>query len=275
MQSLRAVLVLPMHELVRPDFHSKPSLSPRLPSFAGRGLPERMRTTVFAFLGLTAAAGLALVALFAQLGFPLLSPTPLPSGPEERNAVAEAVSLDRGAGAIGVAPARGAVAAPRASRGGGLSGSDRRGDDKAAVDSSPAPVSAAEPGTGPGGAEPAETPSPTATPAPSPTSSEAPASTVEPAPAPAAPASPVRPEAKPANSKPPKAEAKPAKSKPVKPEPKPSKPGKSEAKPAKPEAKPPKPAPEASAAPPAPAPAPAPVETGGGNGKGKASGHNR
>ena len=60
------------------DFRDKLSGSIRRPSLAGDGLPERMRSTVFAFLGLTAAAGLALVAIFAQLGFPLLSPTPLP-----------------------------------------------------------------------------------------------------------------------------------------------------------------------------------------------------
>ncbi len=53
----------------------------RRPSLAGDGLPERMRSTVVAFLGLTAAAGLALVAIFAQLGFPVLSPAPLPSSP--------------------------------------------------------------------------------------------------------------------------------------------------------------------------------------------------
>lgn len=40
-----------------------------------------MRSTTFALFGLAAAAGLALVAIFAQPGGPLLSPAPLPSEP--------------------------------------------------------------------------------------------------------------------------------------------------------------------------------------------------
>lgn len=77
----------------------------RLPSLAGSGLPERMRSTAFAFLGLTAAAGLAFVAIFAQLGFPLLSPAPLPTDPSRGAAIAEAVPLQGG----------GSVSAPGAS----------------------------------------------------------------------------------------------------------------------------------------------------------------
>lgn len=52
-----------------------------LPSVAGTGLTERIRSTTFALLGLAAAVGLGLVALFAQPGFPLLSPAPLPNEP--------------------------------------------------------------------------------------------------------------------------------------------------------------------------------------------------
>ena len=52
-----------------------------------------MRTTAFAFLGLTAAAGLALVAIFAQLSFHVLSPAPLPAASPGTGAVAAGVPL--------------------------------------------------------------------------------------------------------------------------------------------------------------------------------------
>ena len=82
-----------MHELVHSVFHSKLLSALRLPSFAGEGLPERMRSISFALLGLTAAAGLALVAIFAQPGFTLISPAPLPDRPSAGQAVAEAKKL--------------------------------------------------------------------------------------------------------------------------------------------------------------------------------------
>ncbi|HYG96783.1 MAG TPA: hypothetical protein VD741_06700, partial [Solirubrobacterales bacterium] len=94
----------------------------RLPSFAGQGLPERLRSTAFAFLGLTAAAGLALVATFAQLGFPVLSPEPMPSGPAKPSAVAGAVAIEPAPRAAPVRRQRGSALQPRprseASRGG-------------------------------------------------------------------------------------------------------------------------------------------------------------
>jgi hypothetical protein len=90
-----------MLELVPSNVKNRLSRDLRLPSLAGTGLPERMRSTAFAFLGLTAAAGLALVAIFAQVSFHVLSPTPLPSEPVEGNAVAEAVALDHDPGAFG------------------------------------------------------------------------------------------------------------------------------------------------------------------------------
>jgi hypothetical protein len=62
------------------------------PSFAGRSLAERMRSTTFALFGLAAAAGLALVAIFAQPGGPLLSPAPLPSEPSSSVGKAQALS---------------------------------------------------------------------------------------------------------------------------------------------------------------------------------------
>src|SRR4051795_1421875 len=82
-----------MHELVHYTFHSKLRSALRLPSFAGKGLPERMRSISFALLGLTAAAGLALVAIFAQPGFNLLSPVPLPDQPSAGQSIAQAKSL--------------------------------------------------------------------------------------------------------------------------------------------------------------------------------------
>src|SRR4051812_35227391 len=92
-----------MHDLVHSSFHSRLLAWLRLPSFAGDGLPERMRSTTFALLGLTAAGGLALVAIFAQPGFPLLTPTPLPAEPSLSESIAEAekVTIDHRATASG------------------------------------------------------------------------------------------------------------------------------------------------------------------------------
>lgn len=81
---------MPMHELVHSSLHSRLLAWLRLPSFAGDGLPERMRSTTFALLGLTAAGGLALVAIFAQPGFPLLTPAPLPAEPSLSESIAGA-----------------------------------------------------------------------------------------------------------------------------------------------------------------------------------------
>jgi hypothetical protein len=233
----------------------------RRPSLAGNGLPERMRSTVVAFLGLTAAAGLALVAIFAQLGFPLLSPSPLPSAPAESSSVSKGMPLTQGS-AVGLARAQGAVAAPGSAR-------DRHGpadatheDRGADVDGSADPVPDSSPGDSPADSEPVATPTPD--PAAAPTTTTTP-TTTESTPAPVeVPASspetgekpdksnavdskPDKPEAKPAAVKPSKPEAKPAKTKPVKP---------AKTKPPKPEAAP---APEASYV---PASAPASVEKG-------------
>src|SRR4051794_13275804 len=84
---------VPMHELVHHTLYSRLLSALRLPSFAGDGLPERMRSISFALLGLTAAAGLALVAIFAQPGFTLLSPVPLPDQPSASEAIATARKL--------------------------------------------------------------------------------------------------------------------------------------------------------------------------------------
>jgi hypothetical protein len=60
------------------------------PSFAGTGLLERMRSTTFALLGITAAMGLGLVAIVSQQGWPLLPASPLPAPPGEQGAIDDA-----------------------------------------------------------------------------------------------------------------------------------------------------------------------------------------
>lgn len=158
-------------EVVRSNFPSK-LLSLRLTSFAGKGLPERMRTTAFAFLGLTAAASLALVAIFAQLSFPLLSPVPLPSDPSQENAVSEAVPVEgaRSAPASGDRSRHLQVSEPAGvpSREGASGGGDAASGGSESVEA-PAPgksPGAAAPGGAGGGGQPGAVPGPAPAPAP-------------------------------------------------------------------------------------------------------------
>lgn len=241
-----------MHEQMRSVFRKKIG-SVRRPSLAGDGLPERMRTTAFAFLGLTAAAGLALVAIFAQLGFPLLSPAPLPSATEP-SAIGRAVPLEDSSAAVGLAQAQGAVPVFEGSRDQGASSGATRGDrGSAGVDASAEPVSNSTSDgapSSPGPQIPASTPTPAPAPAtttPTPSAESPPAPVEVPVSSPETGTKPDKSKAvasKPGNpdkteAKPEKPEAKPDrpdKIKPVKP-PK-SKPAKPEAKPAKPEAAP-------------------------------------
>ena len=95
--------------MVLSRFNTRLKRSLWLPSFAGKGWPERMRSTAFLFFGLTAAAGLALVAIFAQLNFPLLSPVPVGGGPSHSGEVSRAVALDR----EGHSPSRPRAGVPR------------------------------------------------------------------------------------------------------------------------------------------------------------------
>lgn len=166
---------MPMHELVPSSLQTKIFGPLRRVSFAGDGLPERMRSTAFAFLGLTAAAGLALVAIFAQLSFPLLSPAPLPSEPTEGSAVAKAVALDHGPGSFGDATP-GATRSRMGTVGSeGGSGADGRGADPSAEPDAVAPAAptAAEPGGGTSGGEAVETTTSSPAPTPPPTSQPA------------------------------------------------------------------------------------------------------
>jgi hypothetical protein len=180
---------MPMHELVRSSLQSK---------LFGSGFPERMRSAAFAFLGLTAAAGLALVAIFAQLSFPLLSPAPLPSGPAEGNAVSEAVALGHGPGAF-IHANPGAVGSgersARADNGSGSGGGSGQASEPQG--STPSAPTAIEPGGGASGGVAVETPTSNSAPAPSstPGPSPEPAGAPDPAPAPKPPPTPARPAA--------------------------------------------------------------------------------
>jgi outer membrane biosynthesis protein TonB len=202
---------MPMHELVLTNLQTKLRGRLRRFSFAGNGLPERMRSTAFAFLGLTAASGLALVAIFAQLSFPLLSPAPLPSGPAGGSAVSEAVALDhsqRPSVPAGEQAHRSGAVGTESDRGGGPGGGK---DDHAVapVAAAPTPPTAPAPDEGasggravdPPGTEVAPTPAPSAPPQPAPAAASppAPAPVAKPAPTPARPAAPTPPPA-PGNS---------------------------------------------------------------------------
>jgi hypothetical protein len=99
-----------MHELVHHTFHSRLLSGLRIHSFAGDGLPERMRSISFALLGLTAAAGLTFVAIFAQLGFPVLSPAPLPAEPSASQSIAGARKVATEPAAMALTVARTAPA---------------------------------------------------------------------------------------------------------------------------------------------------------------------
>jgi hypothetical protein len=167
---------------VRSNLRDKLRKSVRRPSLAGDGLPERMRSTAVAFLGLTAAAGLALVAIFSQLGFPLLTPAPLPSAPAAQGSVGKAVQLGNGSPVAAIGQARSASASSGAAADGSASGTPAGARHRTgAVDDSAVPVST-PPSTDTPAPEPIPAPAPESTPAPAPE----PVSTAtgEPAPAP-------------------------------------------------------------------------------------------
>lgn len=268
-----------MHGVMRSKLQARLSRLLRLPSIAGNGLPERMRSTAFAFLGLTAALGLALVAVFAQLSFPVLAPAPPPAGPGGEAAVSTSLALGRSAssppGSLsgvepaarrygdnrvvppveGTADAVGEVGAPRpVAAAGGTVGSDD--DESTEAPSPPPPVSTPPSNEGPVEAAPASTPAP----APIPTPDPGPVtSTTDP--------SPGKKHEKP--DKPDKP-AKPAK--PEKPESKPEKPDKLGEKPGDHEQEGGE---EPPVVPPPPAPETPPGKDKGGKDKGKAFGHYR
>jgi hypothetical protein len=200
-----------MHELVRSILHDKLPSALRLPSFAGNGLPERMRSISFALLGLTAAAGLALVAIFAQLSIPLLEPSPLPLGPAGKQAVAGAQALtpkrSNAAKALAIAqrsvapaatrppvegsaeasppvaptPDQGSTQPPPSDNSGGVGSESPQPATGSPGPSKPVPAPASAP-------TPTPTPAPVSTPAPAPVSSpQPPAPSPEPVVTPPAP----------------------------------------------------------------------------------------
>ena len=160
-----------MYEAVVSKFAKRPRHRPHLPSLVGTGWVERMRSTSFALLGLTAAAGLAMVAVVSQLGFPLLAPAPLPSSPEQGSSVAKAISLGQG-GALAPTAIDGRPTATVVTPSAGGKGS---GDRRQAAVSQPTEVGS-PPQQGAGG-EPAagEPPSEESAPAPEPSASPEPA----------------------------------------------------------------------------------------------------
>jgi hypothetical protein len=161
-QLLSGLSGLSMHELVHHTLHSKLLSALRLPSFAGTGLPERMRSISFALLGLTAAAGLALVAVFAQPGFPVLSPAPLPDEPAAGESISVAKRLPLGRTPVAVLTAQPAHLQPRQARAVTETPTDNRSPSAGGSDGgnqvapgtvdTPAPASEPETSGGSGGA---------------------------------------------------------------------------------------------------------------------------
>jgi hypothetical protein len=174
-----------MHVLVRFMLPKNRNQALRIPSIAGTGLSERMRSTTFALLGLAAAAGLGLVAIFAQPGWPLLSPAPPPTIPAQ-GPVANAVALGHGPKHTAIARRTSATAA-----GGGVGASGGAGSVPGSRTHPALGVPTPIPSTPSGGV--ARHPASDAAPAPAPASAPSPeavptaAPAPEPAPVPSAP----------------------------------------------------------------------------------------
>jgi len=86
------------------------------PSFAGRTVVERLRSTAFALLGVTTAMALGLVALVSQQSWPYLPVSPIPGYEAKQGKVESAVAMapapltpaSRGRTAAAARPAEGA-----------------------------------------------------------------------------------------------------------------------------------------------------------------------
>jgi hypothetical protein len=74
----------------------------RRPSFAGRSLVERMRTTAFALFGVTTAMALGLVALISHQSWPYLPVGPVPSYQSEHGRLDSAIALTPAAVGLGI-----------------------------------------------------------------------------------------------------------------------------------------------------------------------------
>lgn len=161
--------------------HRLPGAGER-PSLLGGGLLERARSTTLALLGVTAAVGLAMVALALNQGWPLVAGSAIPAPPHLGVGKAAVVA----ATSPRLIPATGAVAPPSsahsrdaASRSGGSPNGGSAGGSADFVVSPSSPVSGEHSGTG--------RQVPVGNPRPAPPQSEQAAATpaAQPAPAPA------------------------------------------------------------------------------------------
>src|SRR5690348_2431700 len=82
------------------------------PSVLGQGMLERARATSFALLGMTAAVGLAMIALALSQGWPLVPGSSIPATPPRHQAVARA-AVAAGVGSSGPRSGAGPASRPR------------------------------------------------------------------------------------------------------------------------------------------------------------------
>ena len=163
------------------------------PAVFGNGMLERARATSLALLGFTAAVGLAIVALAANQGWPLIAGSSIPTIPPRHAAVGPGVALSGVEG-----PAAQADAPP-----GGLDADGARGaahrQSGGASPAAPAPAPSSELVVSPSVPTPPQSgdahgaPGPAPTPAAQPTQPTADAPAAAPAPAPAPPTQPTPP----------------------------------------------------------------------------------
>ncbi len=172
----------------------------RRPSLLGEGMLDRARATSLALLGVTAAVGLAMIALALNLGWPLLAGAPIPGFEDGQQAVGDAAVAAQAEGAGDHVVARGSDAAQQGSQ--SAARPTEQGATKGPAPEGPRlpgegivvshPISADSPsGNAPTGAAPSPVPAasqPSVPPTPEPTSSPAAPDPSSPQPTPASPA---------------------------------------------------------------------------------------
>jgi hypothetical protein len=149
------------------------------PSFAGRGLVERMRTTAFALLGLTTAMALGLVAFVSHQSWPYLPVGPVPSYQERQGHLDSAIALAPAAAELGLAAD---VAAPGPASSGGSTAPASNGSRRSGSQGVEPQTDVPEPAPDQPGVEAAPAPSPATAPSlpaqpPAPAPAAAPVST--------------------------------------------------------------------------------------------------
>lgn len=161
---------------------------PARPSFAGRTVVERLRSTAFALLGVTTAMALGLVALVSQQSWPYLPVSPIPGYEAKQGKVESAVAM---APALIAPVSRGRTASvdhPAAGAGGRAPApvSTDLSNSRQLHTPAHSPSRSPEPGGGPpsAGATPVKPPPPAPSPPPT-ASAPAPAPAPSPAPTPA------------------------------------------------------------------------------------------